>query len=179
MHQIGSSTWVRKKSADPTYVFCPVPHRKALLHLFTKHFCQHPLFIERDGKSHTSEQIRRDAVYEMYLFCQIRGLTEVWAYMWTSWYSHRRWHLWARSTTPWISRARTTMNTENHFKQVKHDFLPHLLRPRLDQLIWILSTKVVPAYMKRAQELEDTYRIGRSKKLTSYQIRFKKAWRTL
>ncbi|KAJ7212431.1 hypothetical protein C8J57DRAFT_1539110 [Mycena rebaudengoi] len=28
------------KSADPEYVFCPAPHRKPLLRLFTKHFCQ-------------------------------------------------------------------------------------------------------------------------------------------
>jgi hypothetical protein len=28
------------KSADTEYVFCPAPHRKPLLRLFTKHFCQ-------------------------------------------------------------------------------------------------------------------------------------------
>ena len=37
-------------SKDPSYVFCPAPHRKQLLHLFTKHYCQHPLFAEQDGK---------------------------------------------------------------------------------------------------------------------------------
>lgn len=148
-----------KRAADPDYVFCPAPHRKALLHLFTKHFCQHPLFPERDGKTYSAAQIRRNAVYEMYQFCYVRRLSEVWAYMWTSWYSQNRWNLWARSTTPYISRTRTTMNAENHFKQVKHDHLPYLLRPRLDQLVYILLTRVVPAYVKRAQELEDTHRM--------------------
>ncbi|KAG6893775.1 hypothetical protein C0995_016150, partial [Termitomyces sp. Mi166 len=37
-------------SKDPKYVFCPVPHQKQLLHIFTKHFCQHPSFAERNGK---------------------------------------------------------------------------------------------------------------------------------
>jgi hypothetical protein len=29
------------------------------------------------------------------------------------------------------------MNVENFWKQLKHGFLHNLLRPRLDQLIWI------------------------------------------
>jgi hypothetical protein len=37
-------------SKDPSYVFCPAAHQQQLLHLFTKHYCQHPLFAERDGK---------------------------------------------------------------------------------------------------------------------------------
>ena len=60
-------------SNDPEYVFCPAPHRKQTLHLFTKHFCQHPLFAEKDGKW-TSQEIRDNAVYEMYTFCRTRGL---------------------------------------------------------------------------------------------------------
>lgn len=38
------------KSSDPNYIFCLAPHRKQILHMFTKHFCQHTLFAERDGK---------------------------------------------------------------------------------------------------------------------------------
>ncbi|KAG6826876.1 hypothetical protein H0H92_014080 [Tricholoma furcatifolium] len=67
-------------SNDPKYVFCPAPHRKQLLHLFTKHFCQHPRFAERDGEW-DAEKIRRNAVYEMYNFCYLRGLREVWGYI--------------------------------------------------------------------------------------------------
>ncbi|KAJ7583748.1 hypothetical protein C8J56DRAFT_1054275 [Mycena floridula] len=46
-------------SKDKSYVFCPAPHRKQLLRLFTKHFCQHTLFLERDGRR-TAEQIRQN-----------------------------------------------------------------------------------------------------------------------
>ncbi|KAH7904127.1 hypothetical protein BJ138DRAFT_980315, partial [Hygrophoropsis aurantiaca] len=129
--------------------FCPAPHRKPFFHLFAKHFCQHPAFLDRDGIPRSAPEIRRNAVYEMYQFCHQRGLREVWGYMWVSWYSYNRWELWARSSTLLVSRLRTTMNAENHFKQLKHNELHHLLHPRLDQLIWILCTKVLPSYIQR------------------------------
>ncbi|KAJ7217986.1 hypothetical protein GGX14DRAFT_357074 [Mycena pura] len=51
------------------------------------------------------------------------------------------WPLWARSADPHrLSRLRTTMTVENHWKQVKHTHLHHLVHPRLDQLIlWVSS----------------------------------------
>lgn len=63
---------------DTTYVFCPAPHRKPILHLFTKHFCQHPVFPECNEGSCSVTEIRKRAVLEMYQFCWQRGLQEVW-----------------------------------------------------------------------------------------------------
>ncbi|KAJ7572871.1 hypothetical protein C8J56DRAFT_1138078, partial [Mycena floridula] len=134
-----------KLSKDKSYVFCPAPHRKQLLRLFTKHFCQHTLFLDRDGRR-IAEQIRQNGVWEMYTFCHARGLPEVWAYMWTSWYCPKVWKLWARSSSPYLTRLRTTMTVENFWKQLKHDFLHHIVHPRLDQLVWILIYEVNPAY---------------------------------
>lgn len=71
------------------------------------------------------------------------------------------------------------MNVENFWKQLKHDFLHHLIHPRLDHLVWILCTKVVPVWMSRAEALEDDHRAGRSKALTTYQTYFKRAWKVL
>jgi hypothetical protein len=51
--------------------------------------------------------------------------------------------------------------------------------PRLDQLVWIIIYKVTPAYMACAEILEDSYRLGRSKQLTTYQKYFKVAWKKL
>ena len=164
---------------DATYVFCPAPHRKQVLHLFTKHFCQHPTFPERNEGPCSAAEIRERAVMEMYQFCWQRGLREVWGYLWNSWYSPSRWKLWARSTSPYVSRWRTTMGTENFWKQLKHNHLHHMLRPRLDLLVWILIVKVTPEYIARAEILEDTHRLGRSKPLSSYQKNFKSAWKKL
>ncbi|KAF5334469.1 hypothetical protein D9758_017562 [Tetrapyrgos nigripes] len=144
------------KSKDPNYVFCPAPHRWQLLHIFTKHFCQHPSFPEQSG-TYGAKSIWEHAVAEMYQFCKARGLTEVWGYMWMLWYSPSKWLLWARSSTKYISCLWTTMCVENFWKQLKHHWLHYLIRPRLDQLVWILCTKVVPAWMAKANELEDEH----------------------
>jgi hypothetical protein len=170
-----------KPTKDPNYVFCPAPHRKQILHLFTRHFCQHPIFPERfQTVSWTSEQIRRNAVLEMYKFCYARGLREVWGYMWTSWYCPKMWLLWARSTNPaYLSRLRTTMNVENFWKQLKHDNLHHILHPRLDQLVWILIHDVTPSYIHRIAQLESTFMMGKSPPLTNYQRYFKSDWKKL
>lgn len=71
------------------------------------------------------------------------------------------------------------MTVENFWRQLKHDFLHHYFRPRLDLLVWILINNVTPAYVARAEVLEDTHRLGRSNKLTTYQITFKSAWKKL
>ncbi|KJA13623.1 hypothetical protein HYPSUDRAFT_151417, partial [Hypholoma sublateritium FD-334 SS-4] len=83
------------------------------------------------------------------------------------------WRLWARSTSQYLSRLRTTMGVENFWRQLKHNYLHNYTRPRLDQLVWVLIHKVTPAYFARMDGLQDDYRMGRSKPLTAYQRRFK------
>jgi hypothetical protein len=167
-------------SKDPNYVFCPAAHRAEILRLFTKHFCQHPLFPERlkDG-NWDAKTIRRNAVWEMYTFCYLRGLREVWGYLWTSWYSPKRWELWARSTSALISRLRTTMNVEAFWKVLRHNYLHDAARPRLDQLVWILIHEVTPTHFTQVLQLDDLVRAGRSRPLTTYQKYMKTKWKKL
>jgi hypothetical protein len=167
-----------KHSTDPNYVFCPAPHRKFILQLFTKHFCQHPVFLGKDGPQ-TATDIRREAVHKMYQFCHMRGLHEAWGYLWTLWYAPEMWKLWARLSSPYVSRLQTTMNVENFWKQLKHGFLHNQLRPQLDQLVWILVTKVTPSYLAHAQVLDDGHWIGRSKALSPFCKQFKALWKAL
>ncbi|KZV97524.1 hypothetical protein EXIGLDRAFT_583928, partial [Exidia glandulosa HHB12029] len=68
-----------------------------------------------------------------------------------------------------IPQLRITMTAENFWKQLKHDWLHHLTRPRLDQLVWIICTELVPVYMHRAARLENIHRLGRSKELNRFQ----------
>jgi hypothetical protein len=164
------------RSPDPNYEFFPAPHRRQILHLFTKHFCQHPLLPEHDGVT-SAEGIRQDGVMEMYRFFHQRGLREVWGYLWSSWYSPKMWKLWACSTSCLISRLHTQMGVENFWHQLKHDFLHHFLHPHLDLLVWVLIYNVTLAYMARGKLLEDAHQLGRSKPLTTYQKVFKTAWK--
>jgi hypothetical protein len=168
-----------KKAKDPNYEFCPAIHRRQLLRLFTKHQCQHPFFPDRDGH-HTSSEICTAAVEEMYKFCHQRHLREVWGYFWANWYSPSRWKLWARSSSPnRLSRSRTTMKVGNFWRQMKVDRLTRHRRPRLDHLTWTIVSEVLPSYMQAGARLEDTYRLGRSRELTTTQKYFKRAWRRL
>ena len=92
------------KSKKLNYVFCPASHCKQLLHLFMKHFCQHPIFPECGSTKLSAQDICTNAVTEMYQFCYQRGFCEVWAYMWTSWYHPNVWKLWDQSSSPWLSQ---------------------------------------------------------------------------
>ena len=71
------------------------------------------------------------------------------------------------------------MSVENFWRQLKHDYLHHVARPRLDNLVWILINKVTPAYIARAEIMNDSYRLGRPKQLTTYQKYFKSSWKKL
>jgi hypothetical protein len=168
-----------KKSKDPNYEFCPAIFRCQLLRLFTKHFCQHPFFPNRDG-FHSSSDIRQAAVEEMYKFCRQRNLREVWGYFWANWYCPLRWKLWARSSKEkLLSQLRTTMLVENFWRQLKTDRLTRHRHPRLDHLTWMLVSLVAATYMQHGARLEDTFRLGRAKELTTPQRYFKKAWKRL
>ncbi|KAK1222979.1 hypothetical protein PQX77_014179 [Marasmius sp. AFHP31] len=166
-------------SRDPNYIFCPASHRKQLLHLFTKHFCLHPFFRSRGGLTLSAKQIQLNSAHEMYKFCKDRGLHEVWAYMYNCWYCPTMWKLWARSSSPYLSRLRTTMNVENFWKQLKHEQLHHLLHPRLDQLVHILIYKVTPMYVACTNFLTPEARLGCSRPPTPFQKAFKKNWNAL
>lgn len=71
------------------------------------------------------------------------------------------------------------MNAENFWKQMKHGPLHNLLRPRLDQLTWLVIYCVIPNYLLCADTLEDGHRLGRSKELTPYQQYFTTDWKEL
>ena len=115
----------------------------------------------------------------MYQFCYQRGLSEVWGYMWTSWYQPKVWKIWAHSSSPYLSRLQTTMMVENFWHQLKHKILRHYLRPCLDLLTWILINNVTPAYVAHSAVMQDTHCLGHLNKLTTFQQTFKTAWRTL
>ncbi|KAK7034387.1 SWIM-type domain-containing protein [Favolaschia claudopus] len=158
----------------------PAVHRAQLLRIFIRHFCEHPLLPDRSGNLRSAKQIRDAAVFEMYKFCEQRGLREVWAYMWTAWYCPSKYKLMARASQPdFIGRWRTTMSVENFWRNLKHGTLHHLLHPRLDQLVYLIATEVLPSFEAKMQNFDPDFRKGRSKALTPFQKQFKKGWKTL
>ncbi|CAK5266892.1 unnamed protein product [Mycena citricolor] len=163
-----------------TYVFCPAAHRRQILHMFIRHGCLHPLLPDRNGNLRDKDDIRHDCVFEAYQFCKQRGLREVWAYLWEAWYCPTKWKLWARSSQPnFIGRWRTTMAVENFWRNLKHRTLHNFLHPRLDQLIYLIVTDVVPRFEASMLKFDPMWRLGRSKELTPWQSAFKADWKKL
>ncbi|KAJ7193585.1 hypothetical protein GGX14DRAFT_337576, partial [Mycena pura] len=116
----------------------------------------------------------------MYMFCYQRGLREVWGYMWTAWYCPEKYKLWARSTQPnRIGHWRTTMAVENFWRNLKRNTLRHLLHPRLDQLIFLIVTEILPSFTAKMQIFDPNYRSGRAPALTPFQSEFKRNWNKL
>ncbi|KAJ7718501.1 hypothetical protein B0H14DRAFT_3011233 [Mycena olivaceomarginata] len=144
-------------ATNSSYVFCPAVHRKQILRIFIRHFCEHPLLPDHSGKTRSLKEIRYDAVFEMYKFCEQRGLREVWGYMWTAWYCRAKYRIWARASQPnFIGRWRTTMAVENFWRNLKHGTLHHLLHPRLDQLLYLIATEPSPPFQKEFKKVWKT-----------------------
>ena len=163
-----------------SYEFCPLAHRLSILRLLSKHFCLHPLLPERHGKARDSEQIHYDSVYEMYLHCKRNHLREVWAYLWTNWYTADKWRLWARSEYPHaIPRKRTTMVVEAMWRNLKRLALHLHNRPRVDFATYALVTEVLPAYRNKLIRICCDPREGRAPTLNGEQASIRGAWLTL
>lgn len=72
---------------------------------------------------------------------------------------------------------------ENFWRQLKHDFFHEFLHdffpPHLDIIVWILINNVTFNYVARPDILQDIYRVGCTNKLSTWQAKFKTAWKKL
>jgi hypothetical protein len=62
------------------------------------------------------------------------------------------------------------MLSESHWKVIKRDYLPKFFRPRLDLVVYILLTRLIPHH----QQQYNKYLSGREK--PSWRKDFKKEW---
>ncbi|KAJ7774512.1 hypothetical protein DFH07DRAFT_865834 [Mycena maculata] len=160
---------------DNKRTFCPPELRESIITLMERHLNAHPLI---PGYAHPSaEGIREWAVRQMYCFCRDNDLREAWAYLWENWYRRGRWELWAQAEHPEISRLKTTMMVESHWHRIKHDFLHHFHKPRLDLLAWIVVVKLAPQYYRRLKLLMEYTGWSRFSELPSWRKDFKSEWR--
>jgi hypothetical protein len=91
--------------------FYPVEHRKDVFNMMEHHLCAHPLIPGYSARN--LEGIKAWAVKQMYDFCVLHDLPNLWAYLWENWYRHGRWELWARcSASDEIPRLKTMMMAE-------------------------------------------------------------------
>ena len=135
--------------------FCSKEHRDTIWKMMEKHFHQHSLIPTSNGQYLTKLAIRENAIQEMYNFCKENSLISLWCYLWSEWYNDKRWPLWARSAyEEKISVLKTTMFVEGHWKVIKRDFLYKFFRPRLDLVVFILTTKVIVHQQRKLQQIK-------------------------
>ena len=63
----------------------------------------------------------------------------------------------------------------NSWRRIKHDFLHHFHKPRVDLLVWILITKLAPTYYRKLDRLMNDN--GRYHELACWRKAFKRDWK--
>ena len=166
----------RQKKKNLAYEFCPLPHQPSILHLLTKHFCLHPLLPECHGELWTADHIHHDSVHEIYLHCKRNHLCEVWAYLWTNWYTPEKWRLWVQSAYPHaIPQKWTTMVVKAMWWNFKCLLLYLHNCLRVDFATFALVTQALPAYRYKLFNILNNPHEGWPS-LCGEQILIKKAW---
>jgi hypothetical protein len=111
----------------------------------------------------------------MYTWCKSRGYYRLWAYLYVNWYCPEQWQRWARAAHPAeIPVVKTTMIAESHWRTLKHDYLHRFNRPRVDLVVWILISRVVPDAVHRLKAISNgEFRVFKAR----WREAFKKAWK--
>jgi hypothetical protein len=80
----------RPNSTKEKMIFCPKELRSIVWEKMKKHLHEHPLIPMANGQFRSSSQIWKEAVKEIYDFCQQHLLSWLWVYLWNEWYSADR-----------------------------------------------------------------------------------------
>ncbi|CAB4392902.1 unnamed protein product [Rhizophagus irregularis] len=156
-------------------IFCPKELRSIVWEKMNKHLHEHPLIPMANGQFRSSNQIWKEAVKEIYDFCQQHLLSWLWVYLWNEWYSADRWFLWFRAgCSNKLSIMKTNMFVEAHWKVLKRDFLYKFFRPRLDLVVFIIMKQVVPHNERKFNHI---FVVKREK--ADWRKAFKREWKEL
>jgi hypothetical protein len=91
-------------------------------------------------------------------------------------YAPKQWPLWARSAAPEISHLKATMISEAQWKVIKHHDLGMFNRPRLDLVVHVLITKLLPRVRVTLATVLQTRRTGCAAIPTDWQKEFRAQW---
>lgn len=128
--------------------------RHTVLEIFCRHYNAHPLIPNRNRTYLSPEAIHRESATEMDEWGRTRNYYRLWVYLYVNWYKPGQWELWARSMNPQeIPVPGTAMVVESHWRKIKHDYLHHFNRPRIDVVLWVLTSQVVPNAINRMEAI--------------------------
>ena len=165
---------ISDQKKERNFIFCPKDLRPKIIELLENHLHRHPLIPNCAGQFLSKEDIWKSSVQEIYEFCFKYDLRHVWAYLWTNWYQKKLWILWCRAAIEdQFCIFRTTMLMESHWKVIKRDFLPKFFRPRIDLLIYIIISRLIPHHQQQYQKYLN------EREYVSWKKDFKKEWKQL
>ncbi|KAJ6019708.1 ATP-dependent DNA helicase PIF1 [Penicillium canescens] len=149
--------------------------RDTVLEIFCRHFNLHPLIPDSNGTYKCSTTLHRECAAEIHTWCKARGYYRLWAYLYVNWYCPNQWKLWARAAdSTEIPVVKTTMIVESHWRTLKHDYLHRFNRPRVDLVVWVLASRVLPDAIHRMKAISSgQFRIFKAR----WREAFKKQWR--
>ena len=125
-----------------------------VLEIFSRHYNSHTLIPDQNGTYRSAGHIHHFCAVEMYYWCKSRNYFRLWAYLWVNWYQPSQWRLWARSVNDKeIPILKTTMIVESHWRKIKHDYLHRFNRPRIDLVVWVLLSRLIPNALTRMRAL--------------------------
>ena len=158
--------------------FCQKEYRATIIEKFRIHLHQHPeIPFNDEKKTHlTAHEIHLGAAKDIYDYCFVNKLSQLWAYLWNRWYHPDQWKSWARSADEAIPRLKTTMVVESLWRNIKHRDLAEFNRPRLDLVTHIVITSVLPRVQRRLAYIRGLRRIGRATALVGWQVDFRADW---
>ena len=151
--------------------------RESVLNMFCRHFNAHSSIPDHNGTFRTPETIHSESASELYAWCKARGYFRLWSYMFVNWYRPGQGELWARPANPAeIPVLKTTMIVESHWRKIKHDFLHRFNRPRIDLVLWVLVSRVIPFAFGRLKAIMAR---DYQKATSSWRKDIKKQWKEL
>lgn len=156
---------------------CTPEERNTVLDIVSRHFNAHSAIPDKNGTFRDVDTIHRECATEMYRWCRHRNYFRLWMYLFVNWYRQSQWALWARSVdAEHIPVLKTTMIVEAHWRRIKHDYLHRHNRPRVDLVLWVLTTRVIPdAIRKMTGLLQGVRRMA----FASWRKAFKRDWKQL
>ncbi|KAI0995829.1 hypothetical protein K3495_g12352 [Podosphaera aphanis] len=151
-----------------------ISEQEIVLGMFSRHYNMHSLIPDQNGTYRSAEQIHPDYINELYAWCHSRNYFRLWAYLFVNWYAPEQWKLWARSScATGIPVLKTTMIVESHWRKIKHDYLHRYNRPRVDLVVSILTSLVIPQAVDKMNAIRSK---NHRKAVAAWRKTFKKNW---
>src|SRR2546421_4420694 len=144
------------------------------MHLCQLHFLRHPLFpsiiLENDKPVghvyETEEEIHCHAIKDFLNFCMKIRNPYLFRYLWSNWLRpfyniSGRWELISIANCDTVPHARTTARIEAHWKLLKHSYMRLFVRPRIDLLVYIIISYVLPDKQRMWLQHQNTLELPR------------------